>query len=52
MTEDILAKLNVAHEKLAAASQAIDDFEAYVRGLREQHAKLTETLKLPSLPNF
>lgn len=52
MSEDILAKWNIAHEKLEAAKQAIDDFQAFVLKLQEEHARKMEALKLPTIPNL
>lgn len=52
MTEEILSKWNVAHEKLEAARQAIDDFQGLVRQLQEQQAKQAESLKMPAIPNL
>lgn len=52
MSEEILAKWNTAKERLDVAKQAIDDFQALVKDLQEQHAKQIESLKLPSIPNL
>jgi len=52
MTEDILAKWNIAHEKLEAAKQAISDFQAYVVKLQDEHTRQMEALKLPAIPNL
>jgi len=52
VSEDILAKWNIAHEKLEAAKQAIDDFQAFVLKLQEEHARKMEALKLPTIPNL
>ena len=52
LSDDLLARWNVAHEKLDAARQAIDDFQVLVRQLQDQQAKQLESLKLPAIPNL
>jgi len=50
--DQILAKWNIAHEKLEVARQAIDDFQGLVRQLQEEQAKQVELLKMPAIPNL
>jgi len=50
--DEILTKWNTAQEKLNVAKQAIDDFQACVLKMREEHTRQMETLKLPSIPNL
>jgi len=49
---DLLSKWRNAQEKLIQAGQAIDEFQAIVKELQEQHARQMESLKLPSIPNL
>lgn len=48
----LLTKWREAQEKLDQAKQAIGDFQSIVTVLQDNHTKLMESLKLPTLPSL
>lgn len=52
MSNELIAKWSIAQEKLEAARQAIDDFQAFVRQLQEQQVKQAEALRMPAVPSL
>jgi hypothetical protein len=48
----LLTKWREAQEKLDQAKKAIDDFQSIVKILQDDHAKMMESLKLPTLPSL
>jgi len=48
----LLTKWREAQEKLGLARQAIDDFQSIVKILQDDHTKMMESLKLPTIPSL
>lgn len=50
MSEELVAKWNVAQEKVKVAQQAIDEFQVLIKTLRDLSTQQFEALKMPVYP--
>ena len=50
--EALLSRWQAARTRLDEAQKAIEEFQAMVKQLQDEHAKRLEALKLPSVPNL
>jgi len=50
--EDLISKWHAARNKLQEAEKAIAELQSTISSLREQHVKMLETLKFPTIPNL